>query len=167
MPITVNNNMNMRAWYNIISFESFKREVDVIGINRSIAAIHELIDHYSPNFPAHRVLLAGFSQGGVMSYYAGLNYRHKLAGIISLSSYLPECSLLSPASLEMNKATPVLTCHGHADDIVPYFLGEDAVSQLKHLGLVDIQFNCYDHLMHSISWQEVEDLTTWLDQKLI
>ena len=39
--------------------------------------------------PAARIVLAGFSQGGAVALYTGLQYREKLAGIMALSTYLP------------------------------------------------------------------------------
>lgn len=166
-PITVNQKMKMRAWYDIISIENFKREVDAIGINRSIVEIHNLIDEMAKEFTYDKIFLAGFSQGGVISCYAGLNYIHKLAGIISLSSYLPDNSLLSRASIEMKNDMPILICHGEQDDVVPYSLGEEAVDQLMKFGLSNCQFNSYGSLMHSISWEEIGDITAWLNKIIV
>ena len=163
-PITINQKIKMRAWYDIITIENFKREVDAIGINKSIVEIHHLIDEVAQEFSYDRIFLAGFSQGGVISYYAGLNYTHKLAGIISLSSYMPDVNLLSKASIALKPDIPVLICHGEQDDVVPYALGEDSVNQLMSMGLSDCQFNSYGSLMHSLSWEEVGDITAWLNK---
>lgn len=39
--------------------------------------------------PADKVLLGGFSQGGALALYAALTYPERLAGVMSLSCWLP------------------------------------------------------------------------------
>ena len=54
-----------------------------------------------------RIVLAGFSQGGVVVLQAGLRYQQKLAGIIALSTYLPlEDSLESEKAWRPLPVTP-------------------------------------------------------------
>src|ERR1700685_2226162 len=73
-PVTVNNGMRMRAWYDIYSFGLREREDDV-GIRASAGVIHGLIDaQRAGGISADRIVLAGFSQGGAVALHAGLRY---------------------------------------------------------------------------------------------
>src|SRR5580700_8459184 len=88
-PVTVNNGMAMRAWYDIYSLGVRDRE-DASGIRASAALIDGLIDQErAADIKAERIVLAGFSQGGAIALQAGLRYPQLLAGILALSTYLP------------------------------------------------------------------------------
>jgi predicted esterase len=73
--------------------------------------------------PHDRIVVAGFSQGGAMALYTGLQLPHQLAGVLCMSGYLP---LSEPASgltgvFEPTASaikTPVLMCHGKLDSMV-------------------------------------------------
>ena len=77
------------------------------------------------------IIIRGFSQGGVMAMEAGVNYKGKIAGIVSMSGYMPD-----PAATLKNAAasfdTPILLVHGTEDDVVPIQgsrFAEDALRQ--------------------------------------
>ena len=56
----------------------------------SASALNALITSEVDNgIPASRIVLGGFSQGGVMSLLTGFTSERKLAGIAVLSGYLP------------------------------------------------------------------------------
>lgn len=63
-----------------------------------------------------RIVLAGFGQGGAVALSAALRCKHRLAGVVSLSSWLAEGKdhgdiLVNPYHVGM----PALVCHGNAD----------------------------------------------------
>ncbi|KAI8435724.1 hypothetical protein MSG28_003968 [Choristoneura fumiferana] len=63
---------------------------DEEGIMRATGLIHGLIsDEIKAGIPANRVLLGGFSQGGALALHSALTYPEPLAGVISLSCWLP------------------------------------------------------------------------------
>ncbi len=65
-------------------------EDDVQGITRATVFIHSLIEREINNgIPPHRIIIGGFSQGGALAIHAGLTYNKKLAGVVSLSGWLP------------------------------------------------------------------------------
>ena len=84
MPVTVNNNMLMPAWYDILEFGE-ERKLNVPQLLASAIAVHTLIDReIARGIPSDRILLAGFSQGGAVNYQAGLTYDKPLAGMLML-----------------------------------------------------------------------------------
>ena len=71
-PVTVNGGMHMRAWYDILEM-SLERKVDIAGIYQSAKLLTQLIEQeMDKGIPSEHILLAGFSQGGVIALHAGL-----------------------------------------------------------------------------------------------
>ena len=84
IPVTINMGTIMRAWYDVSGFD--RRDQDETGVRRSAEQINALIDHeQARGVPSHRIVLAGFSQGGAMSLFVGLRRQERLAGIMCLS----------------------------------------------------------------------------------
>ena len=80
---------------------------------------------------SENILLAGFSQGGVIALHAGLRFRLKLAGILALSSYLPTLKQLATEKSPANEATPIFMAHGRMDPVVSIHSGKAAFDALK------------------------------------
>ncbi len=65
--VTLNNGVQMRAWFDIAGIGKQAPE-DEVGIRESQVMIDGLIeDQIASGIPAQRILLAGFSQGGCMA----------------------------------------------------------------------------------------------------
>ena len=92
IPVTIDMGMQVRAWYDIKSLDadSLNRVVDIQGINTSIEKLNNLIDEQvSQGIASENIILAGFSQGGVIATYATILSKRKFAGLMALSTYLP------------------------------------------------------------------------------
>lgn len=118
---------------------------DAEGIKVTRSYLNSLIqEEISAGIPSDRIVLGGFSQGGAMSIFSGLTSTVKLAGVVALSSWL----LLHKAFREhvpegdINKSTPVLMCHGTADPVVQFPIGQESEKALKEMGY-DITFKSY------------------------
>ena len=163
-PITVNGGMEMRGWYDIRSMSINKME-DAEGVKESAQTIARLIEEQiNQGMPASRIVLAGFSQGGAIALYQGLQQPQQLAGIIVLSSYLPLHNTLDEISSKHVSRMPVFMGHGTQDPIVPVELGlftRDLLLERK----VDVQWTAYP-MGHSVSVEEIADLGEWLVQLL-
>ena len=79
----------MPAWFDLYSLDPTGQEDDR-GIEKSKQLITSLIEEEINNgIDPSRIVLGGFSQGGALSLYIGLAGKFKLAGIVSLSCWLP------------------------------------------------------------------------------
>src|SRR5574340_949414 len=102
--VTINDVYRMRAWYDVLGADPVRRE-DETGLRESFAAVHALLDRERDRgMPAHRIVLAGFSQGCAITLGAGLRYRERLAGLVGLSGYLPLAAATDRKSTRLNSS---------------------------------------------------------------
>src|SRR5688500_12468094 len=104
-PVTINNGMRMRAWYDIVHFDfdalNAGNRADEAGVAESVAQVEALIAReHERGIPPERIVLIGFSQGGAIALSAGLRRRVPLAGLAGLSTYLPEPPQQAAAALQ-------------------------------------------------------------------
>ncbi|MCH9794593.1 MAG: carboxylesterase, partial [Gammaproteobacteria bacterium] len=70
IPVTINNGYVMPAWYDIKSMDG-GRHVDTEQIEQSAGWVHDLIEREIERGVApDRIVIAGFSQGGAITYEA-------------------------------------------------------------------------------------------------
>jgi len=160
-PVTVNGGMAMRSWYDILEM-SLERKVDIGGIYRSAGLIEPLIrQEIDKGIPSTNILLAGFSQGGVIALHAGLRYPDRLAGIVALSTYLPTAEQLKAERSAANNATPIFMAHGIIDPVVAVESGKAAFDSLKSM---DYGVEWHDYIMeHSLCIEEIEHISVFIN----
>ncbi|MFU8787880.1 MAG: alpha/beta hydrolase [Methylobacter sp.] len=160
-PVTINGGMAMRSWYDILSM-SERHEVNTDDINQSAKLIELLIQkELAKGIAPENILLAGFSQGGVIALHTGLRYPQRLAGIIALSTYLPTIGQLENQRSDANQATPIFMAHGIIDPIVAVEAGKAASDALKAL---DYSVEWHDYLMeHSLCVEEIEHISAFIN----
>jgi len=163
-PVTVNGGMPMRAWYDITGMDLVSRQ-DESGMRASIASVDKLIAQENERgVPTHRILLAGFSQGGAIALAGGLRHAEPLAGVIALSTYLPMHDSFATERHPANTATPIFWGHGSADPIVPLTRGVTSRDLLRSLGY-QVDWHTYP-MPHSVCGEEVADLQGWMTERL-
>lgn len=159
-PVTINNFMEMRAWYDIKSLENL-REEDETGIYTSQQLINQLIsEEIKQGIAAKRIFIAGFSQGGAMSLFSGLRYPETLGGIMALSAYLPFVDRIATEIHPDNQQTPIFIAHGSQDFVVPVRLGQYTFERLKQLEL-PVEWHEYP-MEHTLCLEEIRDINQWL-----
>lgn len=160
MPVTCNGGYQMRAWYDIMSLEPDSREVDVTGLLVSRETVRQLIElEIQRGIPAHRVFVAGFSQGGAVAYMTALTHPMRLGGVIALSTYIPVPGLLTSEATNANRGIPIFAAHGIHDDIVSIELGLKARDFLESNGYHP---DWYTYPMtHSVSIEEIRHIGAW------
>ena len=163
-PVTINNGMSMRAWYDIAAFDLNARQ-DEAGMRASVAEVETLIAReHQRGVPSERIVLAGFSQGGAIALAAGLHHAEKLAGIIALSTYLPAYVVQPGERSAANAAIPIFWGHGSVDPVVVMQRGTDSRDLLQSLGYA-VQWHTY-LMAHAVCPEEIGDLRHWLGQRL-
>jgi phospholipase/carboxylesterase len=163
-PVTINNGMPMRAWYDIAAFDLHARQ-DEAGMRTSVDEVEALIAReHERGVPSDHIFLAGFSQGGAIALAAGLQHEETLAGIVALSTYLPAHAAQPADRHAANAATPIFWGHGTADPVVAIQRGIDSREVLLALGY-PLEWHAYP-MAHSVCAEEVTDLRRWLGLRL-
>lgn len=162
IPVSINNGFVMPAWYDIKEMD-IDRHVDEEQLLQSAACVHRFIDReIERGIDSKRIIVAGFSQGGAVSFEAGLTYPQPLGGIMALSTYFA-----TEASIEINaiqNAMPILICHGSMDPVVPEALGQKSVATLKGLGF-EPEYKTYP-MEHSLCLEQIVDISDWIGRTL-
>ena len=163
-PVTINNGMVMRAWYDIKMVDLVKQE-DEAGLRVSQVECEKLIaNEVARGIPAQRIVLAGFSQGGAITLQTGLRHQERLAGLMVLSSYLPIAATVAAEVSAANKEVPIFMAHGTHDPMIALARATASRDQLKQLGYV-IEWKEYP-MEHSLAMEEVRDVRAWLGRTL-
>jgi phospholipase/carboxylesterase len=159
-PVTINNGMEMRAWYDI-AMSDLGRLPDEAGIRESQAAVERLIARERERgMPSERVILAGFSQGGAIALQAGLRHANRLGGIVVLSSYLPLEESLDAEAASANRATPILMAHGTDDPVIPIRLAELSRDALQRRGY-EVEWHSWP-MPHAVCGEEIAEVARFL-----
>lgn len=163
-PVTINNGMRMRAWYDIFSLDIPQRQ-DEAGIRDSERLIRRLIvRQQEQGIPSERLILAGFSQGGAMALHTGLRYPERLAGILALSTYLPLAETVAEEAHPANADVPIMMAHGDYDPVISLRHAEASRDHLQSLSY-SVTWHRYP-MAHEVCLQEIEDIRAWLVQIL-
>ncbi len=160
IPVTVNGGYVMPAWYDIYGSD-IGAVIDVEGILRSAEYLQGLVaEEAARGVPPERVVLAGFSQGGLVALAAALHSSEPLAGVMALSTYLPQ-------QVMPDQALPrqILQAHGRMDTVVPYEAGVAARERLLAQGH-EVEWHEYD-MAHSVCAEEVADIREWLLRRFV
>lgn len=162
-PVTLNNHIPMRAWYDITGLTLLDRE-DRHGILQSEQQIEEIIQNEIVNqgFKRTQIYLAGFSQGGAMALFMGMRAQEALGGVMSLSSYLPlhaECLRGNQLSL------PIFMAAGSLDQVVLPTWTKAGYDFVKARGYTQVTWKEY-RMEHLMCMEEITDVACWLEKHI-
>ena len=162
-PVTLNNNMSMRAWYDIVGMKLTDRE-DRAGILASENLIRTVIEQQcAAGFKPSQIFLAGFSQGAAMALRTGLHLSTPLAGVIALSGYLPLSAECKPA---LDLSTPIWIAAGQFDPIVLPGWTKHAFDWFVSQGFKNVHWHEYP-MEHTLCLEEIRDLAHFLSTQIL
>ena len=162
--VALNNGFRMRAWYDLAAGDITSR-ADVAGVRESQAHIEALIAREKARgIVAKRIVLAGFSQGGVVALDTGVRHAERLAGIVALSTYLVLPDKLADEAAAANRDVPIFMAHGSFDPMVRPEWGEAGRRALEAAGYT-VEWHTYP-MPHSVVWEEVEAIRAFLARVL-
>jgi phospholipase/carboxylesterase len=157
-PVTLNQGMRMRAWYDI--FQLGGGPEDEQGVRASQKLVEELIEQQ----PTEKIVLAGFSQGGAIVLQTALRHPKRLAGVLALSTYVPMAAKLPAERNAANADIPIFMAHGLYDDIIPL----DRATRSRDL-LLQMNYPVEWHeypMPHSVCPDEIADIGEFLARLL-
>ena len=161
-PVTINAGVAMRAWYDIDLSAPLAGTVD---IDSSAREIEQFIDgQRQKGIATHRIVLAGFSQGGVIVMRLGLRLPYRVAGIVALSTYIHDHDSLDRHMSSESKETPIFMAHGLMDPMIPISLAVAARDKLLEMNC-QVEWHEYG-VGHGVSSDEVSDIGQFLSKVL-
>jgi len=160
-PVSMNMGMNMPSWYDIVGLDERSNE-SCNGIEETQSTITRILENENrtTGLNYNRMALMGFSQGGAMSLYTGMQLPNRLAGIVVLSGYLPNTEkFFITSGLE---TTPILHCHGTVDPMVQYAMAVKTQKVMIQKGATNYQLKKYPGVQHTVSIDEIKDVESFL-----
>jgi len=106
------------------------------------------------------IFLAGFSQGGAIALFTALRLESKLAGVIALSTYLPDAGSSESERHTANQKTPIFMAHGTHDPVIPVALAEQSYASMKNMAY-QVEWKTYP-MEHSVSADEIQDIARFM-----
>ncbi len=109
-----------------------------------------------------KLILGGFSQGGMMAYQIGLPLPDRFAGVFALSSTVKSPDLIRPR-LPERRDQPIFVAHGTIDMIAPIQAGRGSIDLLRKWGFSP-EYHEYEGMAHEIHQEVIDDFVHWLDR---
>ena len=157
-PVTINGGARMRAWYDIDPRAPLAGSED---IRQSAAQIEELAAaEAARGVPRSKIVLAGFSQGGVIALHLALRSEQRFAGVMALSTYVHDHEHLADEVSFASIDTPIFMAHGQQDPMIPMHRAITSRTALTNLGY-QVEWREYG-MGHQVCPQEIADIGQWL-----
>ncbi len=140
---------------------------DVEAFERSAGVLREFVDQSLKRYPIdpRRVVLAGFSQGGVMGYDLAMREPSRFAGLAALSTWFPPELAETLPKLPEQEGFPVLVIHGTRDDRISVEQARESREALRPYG-VTLTYREFD-MGHEIRQDALRVVLQWLDGKVL
>jgi phospholipase/carboxylesterase len=149
------------AWYT-----STGARPDVAAIMSSKNKLEEFLSECLERYPVEqkKLVVLGFSQGGVMALSLALTNPERFAALAVLSSWLPKELVPQLAIGESVQSLPTLVLHGLQDSLIEVARARDSVERLRELR-VPLTYREYE-MGHEITPRILADVSAWLSETL-
>ena len=137
------------------------------AVQAAYEAVQTFLDAALARYPCdpHKLIVLGFSQGGVMAYNLGLCQPERFAALVALSTWLPPQLLECTPDLAAAQRLPIMVQHGSRDGLIEVGRARQAVEALRPLRLA-VTYREYD-MEHEISGRSLMDLSAWLEEHVL
>ena len=160
--MTINDGTKMRAWYD---FTPHSETSGANDIDKSTRQLEQFIEReIDRGISPGNILLAGFSQGGVIALNTGTRFNKRLAGILAISTYLHDFKTTQAELNDANLAIPIMMAHGTQDPMIPIMRAATSRENLIRLGY-DVRW--FDYPMgHHVCLEEIREIATFITEVL-
>jgi phospholipase/carboxylesterase len=136
-------------------------------IEPAVVAASEFVDEAVKRYPIdpRKLVLLGFSQGGVMAFHLALRNPERYAALVGISTWFPPELTGKAGNQEALEQLPTLIQHGSADQAIDIARARQSVEALRALK-VPLVYREYD-CGHEITAQGLQDLSNFLMEKVV
>jgi len=139
---------------------------DAGAFQDGVDLLRDFLDAAPKRYPIdpRKLVVLGFSQGGVMAYTLALAEPQRFAALVALSSWLP-ATLAEQLPQVDREQLSTLVHHGTGDTMIPIERARESVEVLRRLR-VPLTYREFE-MGHEINGQSLTDLTRWLGDKVV
>jgi phospholipase/carboxylesterase len=150
------------AWYPM----TLGGPPDVGAILSSRQKLEEFLVECFARYPIDpkKLVVLGFSQGGVLAHALGLKMPERFAALVALSSWLPQ-EVFAQVPSGAAHSLPTLVHHGSRDELIAVDRAHRSVEKLREWR-VPVTYREYD-MAHEITQKSLSDLSAWLEEKVL
>lgn len=160
-PMAINGGMSSRSWFDI----ELPKMVNEHHVEQSSQQLKAFIEREKTlGMPSYRIILAGFSQGGVIALHTGLRYPEPLAGIMALSTFCPTAEAIKKERCQANSHIPIFLSHGEQDAMIPFAGAQASKNILEEMGYT-LEWHQYA-MGHEVCHEEISHISQWLQNIL-
>jgi len=136
-------------------------------VDAAIDELRDFINEACGRYPVDRrkIVLIGFSQGGMMAYNLAMRWPDKFAALVGISTAFPDYLFERAKNREAIAKLPVMVQHGRADEMLEPARARKSVELLRELGAT-VDFRQYD-CGHEVSADGVRDLSAFLQARVL
>ena len=153
---------NSYAWY-AINFDADQNKFsDNEQAKTSRDAILNFVDELIENYPIDKnnIVLAGFSQGAILSYAIALSHPDRISKVIALSGYVNDEIFTDNYQNNDFSKIKIFHSHGTVDQVIPIDWARKTTPFLSKLN-IDATYKEYP-VGHGVSPQNFYDFKNWL-----
>jgi phospholipase/carboxylesterase len=139
---------------------------DPAAFAEGVADTRRFLDAAVRRYPVDpsKLVVLGFSQGGVIAYALALAEPDRFAGLVTLSSWLPG-PLVDSLPPRPRDRLATLVLHGSRDELIDVARGRESVEYLRRLQ-VPVTYREFD-MGHEINADSLMHLSGWLEDKVL
>ena len=161
VELALGSSISGYGWFPLVP----DRSPDPVAVNEEIERLVQFLDEALARYqvdPA-RLVIGGFSQGGVMAYELALRTPERFSGLLAVSTWLPDTAIPAGADADPLSGLPVLIVHGRSDPRVPVERAREAREALRGLG-VALTYREVD-MGHEINREALQLIARWIDER--
>lgn len=136
-------------------------------IEKSADQVRAFLDAACERYPVdpRKIVIMGFSQGGVLAYDLALRDPDRFAALIALSSWLPEELDQARPTQAAHENFPTLVVHGTEDEMISVERARDSRDRLIRRQ-VNLTFREFE-MPHGIAPDALREIVVWLEEKAL
>jgi phospholipase/carboxylesterase len=155
--------VNGYGWYQL----RMGSPPDMEAMGKAADRLMSFVDAALERYPIERrkLIVMGFSQGGVMAYNLAIRHPERFAALVALSTWFPEELAGLAGDRDALAQLPTLVQHGRADDMIEIAKARQSVERLRDLK-VPLVYREYD-CGHEITADAIQHLSAFVMEKVV